>query len=465
LASDCSAAGLKHIAVLFQTGTAAGLSDGALVERFRSAPVDEAEAAFTVLVQRHGPMVFSVCRRILRDRHDAEDAAQAVFLVLARQAHSIRRSDSVASWLYGVAARVASRARLDRVRRRVRERRAAEATMAFGDVDHGHRDEGEAWPELYQELGRLPERFRLPVLLCHLEGLTYEQAAKRLGCPVRTVQSRLSRARQRLRDRLARRGVAPSAAALVAALTSDPARATVCESWMNTTVAAVMSVRIIGTAAGVIPSTVASLAEGASRAMNLHRLMKRGGVVMLFGFFAGVAAVAKLAESAPQDSKVRAPAPADDNRYRAAFKRGATVEVIGVSTVPTGPHTWWKPDGTPLAEAPADTIDKKTRAGDGEEARLILLRVSGVKKDDNLRWLPTHYESYWGGRPKKNGQDAPELEYYEATFRRDRTDCEVRSKLAAGDWKTEASNDGRGATGFFVNGHKFDWGKARPYAA
>ena len=80
--------------------------------------------------------------------------------------------------------------------------------MAIRGVDHGDRDESEAWPELYEELGRLPERFRLPILLCHLEGLTYEQAARRLGCPVRTVQSRLARRRERLRDRLARRGVA-----------------------------------------------------------------------------------------------------------------------------------------------------------------------------------------------------------------------------------------------------------------
>ncbi len=144
-----------------------------------------------MLLERHGPMVLHVCRRILGDRHDAEDASQAVFLVLARQARSIRRTDSVASWLYGVAARVAARARLDAARRRLRERRGAEVMMSIRDVDHGDQDGAEAWSELYQELGRLPERFRLPILLCHLEGLTYEQAAERLGCPVRTVQSRL----------------------------------------------------------------------------------------------------------------------------------------------------------------------------------------------------------------------------------------------------------------------------------
>ena len=123
MASDASSSITKHIDALFRTGTAIGLSDGALLDRFRSGRADEAEAAFAVLVERHGPMVFHVCRRILGNGHDAEDAAQAVFLVLARQARSIRRTDSVASWLYGVAARVATRAQLDAARRRLRERK------------------------------------------------------------------------------------------------------------------------------------------------------------------------------------------------------------------------------------------------------------------------------------------------------------------------------------------------------
>ena len=108
MASEASSSVTKDLHALFRTGTATGLTDGSLLDRFRSGPAEEAEAAFAVLVERHGPMVIHVCRRILGDRHDAEDAAQAVFLVLARQARSIRRTDSVASWLYGVAARVAA---------------------------------------------------------------------------------------------------------------------------------------------------------------------------------------------------------------------------------------------------------------------------------------------------------------------------------------------------------------------
>ncbi|MDR3622848.1 MAG: RNA polymerase sigma factor [Paludisphaera borealis] len=458
---------LKHLTTLFQVGTTAGQTDGFLLDRFRSGPADEAEAAFAVLVERHGPMVFQVCRRILGDRHDAEDAAQAVFLVLARQARSIRRTDSVASWLYGVAARVAARARLDAARRRLLERRGAETATAIRDVVQRDGDGSETWPELYQELDRLPERFRLPILLCHLEGLTYEQAAQQLGCPVRTVQSRLARARERLRDRLTRRGLGPgpAVASLAAVLNPDAASAVVSESWKHLTVQAATRYAASGVSAAMVPATVAALAEGASRAMHLHRLMRWTAALLLIGVAVSGAGVGMLARSAPPEPGRRIdPAPNDD-RYRASFKNGATIEVVGVSTVPTGPNTWWKPDGSPLAEAPIDAIERLAggRHQNGE-ARVVLLRVSGVKKVDMFRWHPTPTASYWGGRPRKNGQDVPDLQYYEAVFR-DRTDCEVEARLADGAWKTEVSNDGKGGVGTFVNGHKFSFGRARPYEA
>jgi RNA polymerase sigma factor (sigma-70 family) len=465
LGGETTSTVVKQIGVLFRSGTATGLSDGSLLERFRNGPAEEAEAAFAVLVERHGRMVLHVCRRILGDRHDAEDASQAVFLVLARQARSIRRTDSVASWLYGVAARVAARARLDAARRRLRERRCAEVSMAIQQVNHADRDGAEVWPELYLELGRLPERFLQPILLCHMEGLTYEQAASQLGCPVRTVQSRLARARKRLRDRLACRGVAPAIAALTAALTPDAARAAVSVSWKDATVTAAARYAAGGTAADLIPSTVALLAEGASRAMNAHRLMKRAAALLLIGVAVGGAGAQMLARSAPPEPERGTDAVAFDDRYRASFKSGANFEVVGVSTVPTGPNTWWKPDGSPLAEAPVDTIVRKTTVHEGQEARVILLRVSEVKKGDNFRWHPTRSASSRGGRPSRNGQNTPELDYYEATFDRDRADCEVALRLAAGSWKTEVSNDGKGGVGMFVNGHKFSFGKARPFAA
>jgi hypothetical protein len=201
--------------------------------------------------------------------------------------------------------------------------------------------------------------------------------------------------------------------------------------------------------------------------MSLHRLIKWAAALLLLGVAAGGTGLGMgmLARSATPEPERGTSAVADDNRYHASFKNGATIEVAGVSTVPTGPGTWWKPDGSPLALAPVDTIEPKVRAHEGETARVVLLRVSGVQRDDTCRWLPTHCAAYWGGRPSKNGQPAPGLEYYQATFPRERSDCEVQVKIAAGPWTTEASNDGRGGTGFFQNGHKFDWGKARSYAA
>ncbi len=463
MAKVSSSAALEQIAALFQVGTAAGLTDGSLLDRFRNGPPDEAEAAFAALVERHAAMVMHVCRRVRGDRHDAEDAAQATFLVLARQARSIRRTDSVASWLYGVAGRVAGRARRDADRRRVRERRGAEAAMATRRADDDDPDASEASRQLHEELGRLPERFRLPIVLCHLEGLTYEQAARRLGCPLRTVQSRLARARRRLRDRLTRRGVGLSVATLAAVLTPDTASAFVPENWKQATVQAAVRYAASGARPTIVSATVAAMAEGASRAMILHRLMKWASL-SLIGVAAGGAGVAILARSAPARDERPAPAVLDD-RFRVTLAGNATVEVVAVSAVPTGRDTWWKPDGSRLAEPPADTIQPKTSEREGEIARVILVRASGVKRDDLFRWHPTHSISYWGGRPRKGGEDVPGLEYYEATFPRDRARCEVQARVAAGPWKTEVSNGGGGGTGQFVNGHKFSFGKARAFAA
>jgi RNA polymerase sigma factor (sigma-70 family) len=282
LASDHSLIVTKHLHALFRTGTALGQSDGCLLDRFRSGPDDLADAAFAMLVERHAPMVFHVCRRILGNRHDAEDAAQAVFLVLVRQASSIRGRDSLASWLYGAAARIATRARLDAARRQRREQKGAERSMAIREAANDGRDELEPWVELYQELGRLPDRFRLPILLCQLEGLTHEQAAERLGCPIRTIQSRLARGRERLRDRLTRRGVALA----ITALAPDAERAAVSESWKRATAAVRYAAG--GSAAALIPATAAVLlARGASRAMILRRLMMRAAALLMIGLAVG----------------------------------------------------------------------------------------------------------------------------------------------------------------------------------
>jgi RNA polymerase sigma factor (sigma-70 family) len=147
-------------------------------------------------------MVLRVCRDVLGDQHDAEDASQATFLILARSARSIRRIDSLASWLFGVALRVAAKVRASDARRRTIERQGG----AMKAQTAGTGERGDGWPELYQELERLPSRYQVPIVLCHLEGLSNEQAAGHLGLPVRTIQRRLAQGRERLRKRLVRRG-------------------------------------------------------------------------------------------------------------------------------------------------------------------------------------------------------------------------------------------------------------------
>jgi RNA polymerase sigma factor (sigma-70 family) len=174
------------------------------------------EAAFAALVERHGPMVLGVCRSVLRHAHDAEDAFQATFLVLARNAQAIRRPDGLASWLHGVAYRVALKARAAAARRQALEQAAPAPAPSADDLTWG-----EVRAILHAELAALPERFRGPLVLCYLQGLTQEEAARRLGWPATTVKGRLQRGRNLLRGRLERRGLGLSAALGAVALSGE----------------------------------------------------------------------------------------------------------------------------------------------------------------------------------------------------------------------------------------------------
>ncbi len=224
----------RHLACnlqgLFDFGTLSGLSDGELLERAaRSGRSDArlAEAAFEVLVMRHGPMVLRVCGLHLSQSSDIDDAFQATFLVLAHRRASIRRPDSVASWLFGVANRVAARARVDAVRRGQFEKSSiringVESAQSLSSEDAIER--GEINSLVREEVRRLPDRYREIIVLCFWEGLTQEEAATRLGYPIGTVRSRSARARDLLRTRLSRRGLSPNSMALTGIiLAEDPA--------------------------------------------------------------------------------------------------------------------------------------------------------------------------------------------------------------------------------------------------
>jgi RNA polymerase sigma factor (sigma-70 family) len=204
----------QNVQTLFHLGSIGTWTDAQLVTKF-VVDRDGSEAAFRMLLARHGPMVMGVCRRILDDPHAAEDAFQATFMVLVKKAGTLRNSDGLTNWLYGVALRTARKARAAESRRRVVESRAG---LELRRPEKGNSIQEELRSIIDEEVHRLPERYRLPLLLCHMEGLHHEEVAERLGCPVGTVESRLFRARERLRARLIRRGLAPTAGAIVGAL-------------------------------------------------------------------------------------------------------------------------------------------------------------------------------------------------------------------------------------------------------
>jgi len=229
------------------------MTDGQLLERFISR---HDEGAFESVVLRHGPMVLRVCRDVLNEPNDADDAFQATFLVLVRNARSIRDRDSLGRWLYGVATRIALRAKVRARRRGALERQGIEMAVAPPDFEADRR---ELQPLLHAELNRLSEKFRAPLVLCYLEGHSQEEAARRLGCPVGTLKSRLTRGREILRSRLTRRGLAVTLALLIMLL-SDEASA-VPASLVRTTVdAGVLAAKGVAPD-GLISESVAELME------------------------------------------------------------------------------------------------------------------------------------------------------------------------------------------------------------
>jgi RNA polymerase sigma factor (sigma-70 family) len=255
---------LRQIQTLFNVGTVGGLTDGQLLERFTAGTGEAAELAFAALIERHGPMVLRVCQSVLREPHDAQDAFQATFLVLVRKAGSIRKRDSLSSWLHGVACRIAACAQAATARRARHERKAA-AGAASVVAD---RDPDDLASVLHEELDRLPEKYRAPIVLCYLESLTHEQAAQRLRWPVGTVRSRLARGREQLRGRLTRRGLALSVGLLEGALVAETARAALPATLAGVTAEAAVryaSGRLVAT--GVASAAVAFLAEGAMKTM------------------------------------------------------------------------------------------------------------------------------------------------------------------------------------------------------
>ena len=248
---------LQPIRKLAAAQAAQALPDRALLDRFSA---EHDEAAFAALLERHGAMVLGICRRVLRNGHDAEDASQATFLVLARKAATIQKKESVASWLHGVAFHVATNLKRDLARRSARETPLLESAGADGASEASWR---EVQAMLDEELARLPEHYRCPLILCYLEGKTRDEAAAVLGWGLATLRGRLERGRERLRARLNRRGLTLSAALFAHALTESSASAALPAALVALTVkAALLRGANVGGAGGV-SARVAALTEGA----------------------------------------------------------------------------------------------------------------------------------------------------------------------------------------------------------
>jgi RNA polymerase sigma factor (sigma-70 family) len=345
-------------------------SDAQLLERFAAR---RDERAFAVLLERHGRLVLGVCRRVLRHVQDAEDAFQATFLVLARKAAWRGWSDSVAGWLYAVAQRVARKARAA-ARRRARETALVEAPPVEPDAAPGR----ELGPLLDEELNRLPQRYRAPLVLCYLEGKTNEEAARQLGRPVGTVWYQLSRGRELLRDRLSRRGVALSAAAIGAALAGEAAAAAAPEALLTATLQAAAGPAAV---AGEAAAPVAALVKGVLQEMFFEKL-KPALAALLILAAAGLGASAayqalpggrtESSKAGPSESPAAPDKPAEKPREPAPDKPAEKPKETG-KTVPAGAPLearlvvkqakYTLDRGGQTAEAYAAAIHKAAKAG------------------------------------------------------------------------------------------------------
>jgi RNA polymerase sigma factor (sigma-70 family) len=313
---------LRNLNTLFHCGTAGQLSDAELLNRFVASRDAAAEAAFAALVERHGAMVLGVCRRVLGNRHSAEDAFQATFLVLARKASAIARREQLASWLYGVARHTALDARARAIRQQSKEKRLG-SMLPVERPDQTETSELRAI--LDEELARLPERYRAAIVLCELEGLTRRQAAGRLGVSEGTLSSRLARAKEQLRNRLTRRGLALSAAGLASALSQEAHAVIVAPALVDSTIRVATLVAAGSSLAGVVSTSVATLTEGVLTAMLFAKLK----LIVL-----GVVTVALVTAGAGVVAQSPGPVPhPDQDRLKAVEQKlDRLLEVLGGSS-------------------------------------------------------------------------------------------------------------------------------------
>jgi RNA polymerase sigma factor (sigma-70 family) len=296
------------------------------------------ESAFTALLERHGGLVMSVCRRLLPHRHDAEDAFQATFLTLIRHASSIRRTEAVGSWLYRVAHRIALKAGTDMARRTVRERQSGPVAQAPTSSSEAALRELQSVVD--EEVRRLAEKYRAPFVLCCLEGKTRTEAARELGWKEGTVAGRLAEARRRLQQRLARRGVALSAALAVVAL-APSAEAALPPLVLDATRQAALQYAAGSKVGGAISASVAALVRGATRTMWTAKAKTMTAVLLLLGLLTAGALAARetntpAAAAVPGEDEKAPPATKAEEKRPPADTAADKVEVKGRVLDPDG---------------------------------------------------------------------------------------------------------------------------------
>jgi RNA polymerase sigma factor (sigma-70 family) len=330
-------------------GEAGGATDGQLLTSFVA---HRDPRAFEAILRRHGPMVLGVCRRVLHHAQDAEDAFQATFLVLVGRAGSVAPRGMVGSWLYGVAYRTALAAKRAAARRRAKERQAPPKEPPRDDPGHELRQ------LIEQELSRLPDKYRSPILLCELEGKTLKEAAHHLGWREGTLAGRLSRARRLLGKRLARHGPLLAGGPAALALARRAAAARVPPVLLNSTLKVGTETAVRPAAAAAISAPVAALVEGVSKAMYVTRLTTAAVVVLaatLLGL--GLGAMAHrlaAAESGPAPQRTlreagpdaNAPAPVPGRAF-AASGAGETAAEANLPAEGAGPVAEPALPGTP----------------------------------------------------------------------------------------------------------------------
>jgi len=390
------------IDTLFRFGVVSGMSDGELLERFvaESGCDPVGEMAFDAIVRRYGPMVLGVCLRVLGEYHGAEDAFQATFMVLAVRARAVRKRESLGPWLHGVAVRIARRASiLNRRRREVPL--AAPAQLEPGDRDPALADLSAV---LDEELSRLPEKYRLPLVLCYLEGRTQEEAAQTLGWTKGTVSGRLARAKDLLRSRLLRRGVASSAGLAAISLAAQPASGALSESLLAATVRVATATSLGVAESAMVSGRVATLVRQSLKVMSLSQLGWAAAQLLALGLgtaavatsmllmngpareahvAAGPLAIARRAADLPrpiagplQLDRFGDPLPARVGLRLGTTKRRHPTEVVGVDFLP---------DGKAVVSAQADGIVHFWDPVSGQSVETIDLMGDSRTPDQAIR--------------------------------------------------------------------------------